>query len=51
MTVQGWEKQQAIDEFRNGGFGYHQELFPNILALLESIDIDTLRKDIANSQK
>ena len=48
MAIQGWEKQKAIDEFRNGDFGYHEELFPNILALLESIDIDALKKDLAN---
>lgn len=48
MAIQGWEKQKAVDEFRNGYFGYHEELFPNILALLESINIDALKNDLAN---
>ena len=46
MTEQGWTKQAAIDEFLNGGYGYHSGWFPNILRLLESLDAEKLRADV-----
>ncbi|MBL4625605.1 MAG: dual specificity protein phosphatase family protein [Flavobacteriales bacterium] len=46
MAVMNWTKEEAINEFRNGGFGYHEKWFPSILTLLESIDVDSLKKDL-----
>jgi protein tyrosine/serine phosphatase len=46
IGVQGWSKEKAIDEFVNGGFGYHSFWFPNLPRLLESIDVEQFRKDI-----
>jgi len=42
----GWTREDAIKEFRYGGFHYHEKSFPNILRLLETIDIEQLKKDI-----
>jgi tyrosine-protein phosphatase SIW14 len=47
MVHQGWTKEEAVDEFLHGGYGYHSGWFPNILRLLESLEIDKLKKDIA----
>lgn len=41
-----WTREEAIKEFREGGFGYHEKSFPNILELLKTIDIEKLKKDI-----
>jgi tyrosine-protein phosphatase SIW14 len=30
MTFQNWSANDAVDELTNGGFGYHQKLFPGI---------------------
>jgi tyrosine-protein phosphatase SIW14 len=46
MTEQGWTKEAAIDEFLNGGYGYHSGWFPNILRLLESLDAEKLKVDV-----
>jgi len=42
----GWTREDAIKEFRYGGFHYHEKSFPNILRLLETVDIEQLKKDI-----
>jgi tyrosine-protein phosphatase SIW14 len=47
MTYCGWTKAEAIMEFRAGGFGYHEKTFPNILRLLNTMDVEQLKKDIA----
>ena len=46
IGVEGWSKEKAIDEFVNGGFGYHSFWFPNLPRLLESLDIEQFKKDI-----
>jgi tyrosine-protein phosphatase SIW14 len=47
MTEQGWTKEDAIDEFLNGGYGYHSGWFPKILTLLKEMDVDKLKADVA----
>jgi tyrosine-protein phosphatase SIW14 len=46
MAISGWTKEEAIREFREGGFGYHENWYPNILRLINSMDIEQLKKDI-----
>lgn len=46
MVVQNWPRAAAIDEFRHGGFGYHEKTFPNLLLLLETLDIEAVRRRI-----
>ncbi|HTA62370.1 MAG TPA: dual specificity protein phosphatase family protein, partial [Bacteroidia bacterium] len=41
-----WTREEAIKEFRFGGFHYHEKSFPNILRLVETVDIEKLKKDI-----
>lgn len=47
MTEQGWTKEDAIDEFLNGGYGYHEGWFPKILTLLKEMDVEKLKADVA----
>jgi tyrosine-protein phosphatase SIW14 len=42
----GWTREEAIKEFRYGGFHYHEKSFPNILRLLEAVDIEQVKKDL-----
>jgi tyrosine-protein phosphatase SIW14 len=46
MVEQGWTKEAAIDEFLHGGFGYHSGWFPNILRLLEGLDVEKLKAEV-----
>jgi len=39
-----WSKIQAIDELVNGGYGYHARVYPNIIHLIDSLDIDAIKK-------
>lgn len=31
---QKWSKKDAIDEFKNGGYGYHEKIYPQLEQLL-----------------
>jgi protein tyrosine/serine phosphatase len=46
MLKQGWTKEAAIKEFKEGGYGYHEKWFPNLIELLESLDVEKLRADL-----
>jgi tyrosine-protein phosphatase SIW14 len=46
MAVMNWTKEEAIREFKKGGYGYHEAAFPNIVRLLEALDIERLKLDI-----
>jgi protein tyrosine/serine phosphatase len=43
MVFQNWTKTQAIDEMVNGGYGYHGSVYPNLISLLESLDIAKIK--------
>ena len=46
MVFQNWSSEQAIDEFENGGYGYHESLFPNLVELLKNLDVKSLQKQL-----
>ncbi|MBI1836787.1 MAG: dual specificity protein phosphatase family protein [Flavobacteriia bacterium] len=46
MAFLNWSKEEAIKEFQLGGFGYHEDVFPNVLKLLREIDFTKLKKDL-----
>jgi protein tyrosine/serine phosphatase len=42
MIVQGWSREQAVDELVNGGYGFHP-LWRNVLAYLRGVDLEKIR--------
>jgi protein tyrosine phosphatase (PTP) superfamily phosphohydrolase (DUF442 family) len=46
MVFQHWSATQAIDEFENGGYGYHEWLFPNLVELLNTLDVKSIQKQL-----
>ena len=46
MAFMNWSKADAIREFKEGGYGYHDKAFPNIIKLLEGIDIENLKSTL-----
>lgn len=46
QMLHGMDKEKAIEEFLDPSFGYNRKLFPNILELLQSIDVEQLREDV-----
>jgi len=50
MVFQNWPKEKAIDEFLNGGYGYHAVIFSNIEKLLENLDVQKIREKMKLDQ-
>ncbi|MEF3079640.1 phosphatase domain-containing putative toxin [Winogradskyella poriferorum] len=46
MVFEGWTKEEAIEEFQEKKFGYHKKRYPNLLSLLENLDIEFLKKQL-----
>ncbi len=51
VVVEGWSKEKAIDELQNGSFGYHAIIYPNIVKLIESLDVEEMRKSLGLKDK
>jgi protein tyrosine phosphatase (PTP) superfamily phosphohydrolase (DUF442 family) len=49
MVVQGWSREDAIDEMTHGGFGYHEE-WSNLVAFLEKVDVDRVRRRLSTRE-
>lgn len=47
--TQGWTKEAAIKEFKEGGYGYHARWFPNLIELLESLDVQKLKAELSGA--
>ena len=43
IVEQGWTREKALEELRNGGYGYHS-IWRNIPEYLESVNIDAVRR-------
>lgn len=46
MVYEGWSKEEAINEFLEDKYGYHQSWFPNILELLQMLNVEQLKLDL-----
>jgi len=46
IAAHGWTKEEALQEFREGGYGYHSFWFPNLPTLILSIDEEKFRRDV-----
>ena len=45
VVLQGWSKDEAIREMRDGGFGFHGD-FQHLLREIEKLDVEAVRKEI-----
>ena len=46
MVFESWSKEKAIAEFRQDEYGYNFKLFPNLLTLLQELDIEKVKKEV-----
>jgi protein tyrosine phosphatase (PTP) superfamily phosphohydrolase (DUF442 family) len=44
VVVDGWSKQQAIDEMTKGGFGFHS-IWTNLPRLIEKLDVEKAKAE------
>jgi protein tyrosine/serine phosphatase len=45
VIIQGWTKEAAIQEMRDGGYGFH-EIWKNLPEWIEELDIESIRKEL-----
>jgi protein tyrosine phosphatase (PTP) superfamily phosphohydrolase (DUF442 family) len=45
MVYQGWDREKAINEMRNGGYGFHA-IWDGLVDYLERVDVEALRKEM-----
>lgn len=45
VIYQGWTKEQALDELKNGGYGYHA-VWKNIPPYLMALDVENIRRRV-----
>jgi protein tyrosine/serine phosphatase len=43
MAIQGWTREQAVEEMTKGGFGYHS-VWDDLLEYLQKVDVEALKK-------
>ena len=43
-----WSKSEAIDEMVNGGFGYHEKIYPELISLIENLDVEKITHKVNN---
>jgi protein tyrosine/serine phosphatase len=44
IVYQNWEKEEALSEMLNGGYGYHS-MWKDIVTFIKTVDVEQLRKD------
>ncbi|GAA3510130.1 dual specificity protein phosphatase family protein [Aquimarina addita] len=47
IVVEGWEKEKAIREFRIKAFGYHEKWYPNLIELLNNLNVQKIKTQLA----
>jgi len=47
MVFDNWSKEKTIAEFTDIYFGYHRTRFPNLITLLDTLDVDRLKEKLA----
>ena len=46
MIFENWSAEEAIEEFRSPEFGYHENWYPNLIELLNGLNIEKLRYEL-----
>jgi hypothetical protein len=50
VAVDGWSKNDAIQEMTKGDFGFHP-VWTNLIRFIRKLDIDSLKKDAGLQEK
>jgi len=50
MVVQGWSREQAIEEMTRGGYGFHS-IWTNLVDYLREVDVAQLRVELMRRQQ
>ncbi len=47
IIFNNWTKSQALDEMTNGGYGYHAKFYPELVTLVESLDVNKIKNALS----
>ncbi len=47
IVFEDWAKEKAIKEFRVKAFGYHEKWYPNLIELLNNLDVKAIKEKLA----
>ena len=50
IVIQGWQKEDALKEMTEGGYGFHG-VFENLLEYVNGLDIAAIKKRAGISEK
>lgn len=50
VVVEGWPKEEAIDEMVNGGFGF-KKIWGNLIDLIRDLDAESIREQLDAGEK
>ena len=45
IVVEGWDKEKAIEEMREGPFGFH-EIWKGLPKFIRELDVEELREEL-----
>lgn len=46
VVFQNWSKEMAIQELKEGGYGYHGRIYPNIAEIIKALDVKALKNKL-----
>ena len=46
MVMLNWPKQAAIEEFKLGGYGYHESFYRNLETLLQQLNVEKIQEQL-----
>jgi protein tyrosine/serine phosphatase len=44
VILKHWSKSDALDEMVNGGYGYHATFYPELIGLVENLNVEKIKK-------
>jgi malate synthase len=50
IAVQGWSREEAIQEMKEGGYGFHT-IWVNLPTWLDELDIESIKKEVGIPKK
>lgn len=45
LAIDNWSKEKALDEMKNGGFGYH-DIWYNLPLFISKLDVEALKSEV-----
>lgn len=44
ICIEGWSKDAAIEELKDGGYGHHESIFGNLIKYIHELDVEAIKR-------